>query len=127
MRASLTTGALLLALLASVAVARAQKTTEQFIPIGQSPGLSSIVTDIGAIAAADDTARTITLDPASGGRKVEVTERTRIWLDRSGLGRGSVEGRFIDLKVGRQVEVKYENDVRRANAEWIKVVPTNGG
>ncbi len=123
MRGSLTTGAVLLALLAGVPVIRAQKATEQFIPIGQSPGLSSIVTDIGAVAAADDTARTITLDPAAGGRRVEVTEQTRIWLDRSGLGKGSVEGRFIDLKAGRQVEVKYQDDTRREKAEWIKVVP----
>ena len=127
MRVSLTMGALLLALLAGTAAARAQKATEQFIPIGQSPGLSSIVTDIGAIAAANEAARTISLDRAAGGREVEVTERTRIWLDRSSLGRASLEGRFIDLKVGRQVEVKYEDDVRRANAEWIKVVPGDGG
>ncbi len=127
MRGSLTTGAVLLALLAGVPEVRAQKATEQFIPIGQSPGLSSIVTDIGAIAAADSSARTITLDQAAGGREVEVTERTRIWLDRSSLGRGSIEGRFVDLKVGRQVEVKYEDDTRRGNAQWIKVVPRSGG
>ena len=127
MRASLTTIALLIALLASVADGRAQKATEQFIPIGQSPGLSSIATDIGTIAAADPGSRTITLGPAASGRRLRVTEGTRIWLDRSGFGQTNRPGRFDDLETGQRVEVKYEDDTRRETAEWIKVVPRTGG
>ncbi len=125
MRASLTTIALVIALLASVADGRAQKATEQFIPIGQSPGLSSIATDVGTIAAADPGSRTITLDPS--GRRLRVTERTRIWLDRSGFGQTNRPGRFDDLEAGQRVEVNYEDDTRRETAEWIKVVPRTGG
>ena len=108
--------AVLAALLCS-APAQAQKTTEQFIPIGQSPGLSGKVTYLGTIDAADSATRSVMAD----GRSVEVTERTRIWLDRSGARQANVSGSFDDLQAGRRVEIKYEDEARRERAEWIKV------
>lgn len=113
--------AVLAALLCSTP-APAQKTTEQFIPIGQSPGLSGQVTYLGTIEAADSAARSVT----AGGRSVLVTERTRIWLDRSGAKRPSVAGSFDDLQAGRRVEIKYEDDARRERADWIKVEAAAG-
>lgn len=97
--------------------AHAQKATEQFIPIGQSPGLSGKYTYLGAIEAADSVARRIT----AGGGSVQVTERTRVWLDRSGAKQSNVAGSFDDLQAGRRVEIKYENEARRERADWIKV------
>lgn len=98
-----------------------QKMTEQFIPIGQSPGLSGTYTDVGQIEQVDVEGRTITLAGAGGGRVVAITGRTRIWLDRSKLQQTNVTGGFSDLREGRQVEVKYEDDERRQAAAWIKV------
>lgn len=117
--------AVLVPLLLGAQAAHGQKSTEQFIPLGQSPGLSATATDIAAISAVDADNRTITL-PTAGGRIVKVTERTRIWLDRSKLGQPNVSGAFEDLRVGRQVEVLYEDETRRQTAEWIKVVPQGG-
>ncbi len=108
--------AVLAALLWS-APAHAQKATEQFIPIGQSPGLSGEYTYLGAIEAADIVARSIT----AGGRSVQVTERTRIWLDRSGAKQPNLVGSFDDLRAGHRVEIKYEDEARRERADWIKV------
>jgi hypothetical protein len=102
--------AAMIALLSS-APALGQKATEQFIPIGQSPGLSGQYTSVGTIEAADATGRTISV----GGRSVQVTERTRIWLDFAAGG-------FDDLQPGRRAEVMYEDDARKEFAAWIKVV-----
>ena len=114
--------AALVAFLLSAPGAQGQKATEQFIPIGQSPGLSNVYTDLAAIAEVDADARTITL-PLAGGRRVKVTEGTTIWLDRSKNRQSNVVGGFEDLRVGLQVEVKYEDSQRREMAEWIKVAP----
>ncbi len=108
--------AVLVALLWS-APALAQKTTEQFIPIGQSPGLSGKYTYQGVIEAADSAVQSVT----AGGSSVQVTERTRIWLDRSSAKQPNVAGSFDDLQAGRRVEIKYEDDARKAFAAWIKV------
>ena len=120
-RGSIAVG-LLVAFLLITSPAQGQKAAEQFIPIGQSPGLSRIFTDIAAIAEVDADARTITL-PVAGGRSVKVTEATKIWLDRSKVRQTNLVGRFEDLRVGLQVEVKYEDSQRRETAEWIKVAP----
>lgn len=111
------------ALLWGPAAVEGQKLTEQFIPIGQSPGLSGRYSDIGEIEAVDLAARSIAL----GGRSIAVTARTRIWLDRSALRQANVSGGFADLRQGWRAEVKYEDDVRRETAEWIKVAPEPGG
>jgi len=124
MRKSLIALGAVIALLLGAPLALGQMMTEQFIPMGQSPGLSGKHTDLGEIKQVDVEGRTITLGGAAGGRAVAVTERTRIWLDRSKLQQTSVAGGFADLRKGRQVEVKYEDDERRQTAAWIKVEST---
>lgn len=110
------------ALLWRPAALEGQMMTERFIPIGQSPGLSSTTTDIGPIEAVDPAARHITL----AGRSTAVTPRTRIWLDRSALKQTTLTGDFADLRPGRRAEVKYEDEARRDSADWIKVAPEPG-
>jgi len=101
----------------------AQRSTEQFVPIGQSPGLSGIVTYTGEVAEIDPVARTITLrgttDP--GQVTVAVVRSTRVWLDRSSVGRSSLIGRFGDLVPGTVVEIHFQDPERRQIAAWIKV------
>jgi hypothetical protein len=111
------------ALLWDPTAAESQMMTEQFIPIGQSPGLSDKYTYIGEIESVDPAARRITL----GGRSIVVTARTRIWLDRSTLKQTNIAGGFVDLRPGRRAEVKYEDAARKERAEWIKVAPAPGG
>ena len=99
-----------------------QKATEQFIPIGESPGLSGQYTYIGALEAVDAVARTITIE----GRSVQVTAATRIWLDRSAAQLPNLSGSFEDLQPGRRVEIHYLDAEQRERAAWIKVVPSGG-
>jgi hypothetical protein len=109
-----------LALLAAPWVARAQKATEQFIPIGQSPGLSGRATVIGTVEAVDAAARTMTVNAGATSYRCALTDRTRIWIDRSAQRLSATTGRLADLQKGRRVEVKF-TDATRKTAEWVKV------
>lgn len=97
----------------------AQEATEQFIPVGRSPGLSGIQTVIGNVEAVDAEAATVTVE---GVPPVRITERTRIWLDRSQIGETSTVGTLEDVQVGRRIEVKFVDNEAREEADWIKVV-----
>ncbi|HET6921892.1 MAG TPA: hypothetical protein VFI16_01975 [Anaeromyxobacteraceae bacterium] len=114
-------GAILL--LAGATAASAQRLTEMYIPIGKSPGLSGKHTLIGTISAVDATARRITCSGEAGSTTVQVTERTRIWLDRTPAKLANLKGTLSDCRVGRRMEAKYVNNERKpgAEAEWIKV------
>jgi hypothetical protein len=104
--------------------ASAQKMTEQFIPIGQSPGLSGKATVIGKLQSVNAQEKTCAVAGPTGALNVKVTERTKIWLDRSKLQQPNLKGTFADLRPGATVEVKPEGQQRgvsSAPAEWIKV------
>lgn len=105
--------------------AHGQKATEMFIPIGQSPGLTSKISVIGTIDTIDSPAQTIAITGPSGRWSATTTDRTKIWLDKSKLRLPNQKGTFADLQTGRLVEVKYEDPDGRSSgkgpAEWIKV------
>ena len=104
-----------------------QKSTEMFIPIGKSPGLSDKYTSIGTVEQLDIQARTLTCKDTRGVTvQVAVDEKTRIWLDRSGLKLPNLYGSLVDCKQGVLVEVKYRNNERQpgAVADWIKIQAT---
>ena len=103
-----------------IPVAKAQQTTEQFIPIGKSPGISDKYSHIGAIVAVDHDAGTIDVQSNRGTRTFRVTESTRLWLDRSKGKRTNVIASYTDCKVGVTVEVMYLHD-DEATADWIKI------
>lgn len=113
--------ALLVVLLAGTSFAHGQAQAERYIPVGQSPGVSGKSTWIGTVEATDPKARTITVAAADRRYTVAVTERTRIWLDRSRLKQTALGGSYGDLQPGRRVEVKYGEARRAGIAEWIKV------
>jgi len=121
MRALLSGIGLAIALLGAISYAYGQKETELYIPIGQSPGLSQKYTSIGELAEVDPRAKTVTIADPAGRRTVKITEKTRIWLDRSKLKLTNLTGSFADLQQGRRVEVKYDDPQRREVAEWVKV------
>jgi len=110
----------LLVLALTATVAQGHEFTERYIPIGQSPGISGTQTMIGSIQAASAPARSLTMSVDGGQRAVTVTDRTRIWIDRSRSAQTNLRGGFADLQSGRRAEVKYD-DKNKALAEWIKV------
>ncbi len=120
MRTLLSVAGILVAMCA-ISHAHGQKATEQFIPIGQSPGVSLKYTSIGEIADVNAAARTVTIADPAGPQTVRVTDQTRIWLDRTKLKQSNLSGGFTDLQKGRRVEVKYADPARRDVAEWVKV------
>jgi hypothetical protein len=107
--------------------AHAQKATEMFIPIGQSPGLSGKHTLIARIEAVNPPTRTLTLKDESGMRTVRITDQTKIWLDRSKLQQPNRTGTFADCRVGSLAEIKFLQNERKEGGvvEWIKVQATN--
>jgi hypothetical protein len=107
--------------LAGPPAASAQKATEQFIPIGRSPGVSGKLSWIGEIVGTDLRRRTLTIGEAQGTRTVKITDKTRIFLDRSKLKQPNLTGSFADLKQGRRAEVKYEAGAQGHTADWVKV------
>jgi len=121
MRALLSGVGMAIALVAAASHAHGQRATEQYIPIGRSPGVSEKYSSIGPIAAVNPRDATITIADSAGARTVRITKKTRIWLDRTQLKRPNVTGRFADLRKGRRVEVKYVDPERRQVAEWVKV------
>jgi hypothetical protein len=111
-------------LAAALAGAAAQQATERFIPIGQSPGASNRTTVIGRLDAIEPGRRTLTVTSDAASRPAIVDNRTRIWLDRSKLGRQNVPATLADLKPGSRVEVKFADPAANV-AEWIKVEAAN--
>jgi hypothetical protein len=112
----------LCAVLALVAgSARAQRSTEQFIPIGLSPGISQKQTSIGTVESMNLRDLVVTVDESGTRRTVRLTPRTHIWLDRSKLKLPNLEGGPGDLQPGRRIEIKFENPVLRQVADWVKV------
>ena len=109
--------------LASMDVADGQQTTEQFIPIGQSPGLSGVVTYVGEIVAVNPAAGSLTMRRSGDADAVAVSvvDDTRIWLDRSSSGLPNVTGTFADLTVGSVAEIHFRDPDERRSAAWIKV------
>ena len=97
-----------------------QEATEQFIPIGYSPGISDKYSIIGIIVDVDQEAHTIVVDSNRGERMIRVTPMTRIWLDRSKQKRTNTVGSYSDCEAGRKVEVMHEHD-NESVADWIKI------
>ena len=108
-------------ILGITAIVSAEKATELYIPIGQSPGLSDSSNLIGRIHAVDYKNRSLTVDGASGRLTVHATEYTLIYLDKSKLRQPNQYGTFSDVKPSITVEVRFESGKRHRPAEWIKL------
>ena len=98
----------------------AQETTERFIPIGESPGVSGEDSVVGEIVAVDNQKQEVLV--SSGERRLtfKVEADTRIYLDRSDQRLENTETDFTACRVGRMVEIKpHEEDA--TTASWIKI------
>lgn len=108
-------------LLAAQSPGFAQKTTELYIPIGQSPGLSGKHTLVGKIVQVDARTNTLSMADAAGTYAVSTGPGTRIYLDKSKAGLPNSQGALTDCKAGDPIEVKFVDNARSKPAEWIKV------
>jgi hypothetical protein len=119
-KAVLVVTGVLITLLCNSSFSHGQKQTERFIPLGQSPGISGKYTTIGKIQAVNGQSRTLVIANESGTYTVKITDRTKIWLDRSKSKLSTIHVSMTDLKPGNLAEVKYEDENKHI-AEWIKV------
>jgi hypothetical protein len=100
---------------------QAEKETELYIPIGQSPGLSGKYTVMGKIDQVDPKNQTIKMSGPSGSYSVKLTRDTSIYLDRSKAQLPNTYGTLADCNTGDTVEVKFEDNSHNKPVEWIKV------
>jgi len=119
---------LALVMLAGLQLALAQKSTELYIPIGQSPGVSGVQTIIGAIESVNAAARSLIVTDERGSATVQINDATQIYLDQSALRTRNQTGSLDALQPERRVEVKFTESARQdqVTAEWIKVEMRQG-
>jgi hypothetical protein len=98
----------------------AQKTTELYIPLGQSPGLSGKHTLIGKIVQIDARNNTISMADAAGTHSVSMLPSTRVYLDRSKAGLPNSQGALTDCRAGDPVEVKFVDNARGKPANGLR-------
>ena len=98
----------------------AQVTTERYIPIGQSPGVSGKYSYVGRIVAMDESSHLMTVEDSKGRHQIKVTGKTQIWLDRNKSKRRNTTASYEDCEVGRRVEVMYTHEDKKV-AKWIKI------
>lgn len=102
----------------------AQKATEVFIPIGQSPGVSGISSVIGTIASCDLASGMLTIATGDGQQHTaRLTRDMKIYLDKSAAKEAGTLGSPSDCQTGRRSEVKYayEGGTRTGRADWVKI------
>jgi hypothetical protein len=104
-----------------VALAFGQQVTERFIPIGQSPGVSSKMSIMGTVESVDAAKRTLMVTGQAGAQTWQITDKTQIWTDRSAKKEQNQTGTLGDLQKGRKVEIKPGQGDAKATAVWIKV------
>ena len=114
------------ATIALAGAAAAHPATEQFIPIGQSPGPGVVQGTAGAVVepSAADGEPVVAVENNSGAElgAYVVTEHTRIYIDRSAQGLPNLVGTIDDVQPGSVIEVRIA-DPQTREAEWIKVRP----
>ncbi len=110
-----------IALIVSAPISFGHKQTEQFIPIGQSPGLSDKYTFIGIIKKVDMRNKLLKIKGEDETRQVRFNTKTRVWLDRSKIKMTNLRGDPRQFRQGQRIEVKYTDAKRKRDVEWIKV------
>ena len=110
--------------LGCLAQVHGQEMTEMYIPIGQSPGVSGKSSLIGTIDSVNLQKQTLAVSGLTGIQAVVLTERTRIWLDRTQARLSNQVGTLANLQKGLKVEVKFRDADQKRIAEWVKVQVT---
>src|SRR5262245_51028360 len=110
--------ATLAASLALTSAAIAHPATEQFIPIGESPGPGVVAGTAGAVAEPSTAGGDpiVSVQAASGSElgAYAVTPQTRVYIDRSAQGLPNLVGTIADVQPGRVIEVRIADPETRA-------------
>ena len=101
-----------------LSVSPAQKATERYIPLGESPGISENESIVGTIATVDYETMSVQIRNGGKSKTVRMSDTTRYYLDRSKSRLPNRLGTIYDCKVGLLVEVKYLAD---STVDWIKI------
>ncbi len=99
----------------------AQKETEVFIPLGQSPGVSGKLCVMGKVGTVSSHDSTLILGLEGGLLTSRMNGQTKIYLDKSKLKLTSTKGSLADIKPGLMIEIKYVDNKPGGLIEWIKV------
>ncbi len=110
--------------LGCLAQVHGQEMTEMYIPIGQSPGVSGKSSLIGTIDSVNLQKQTLAVSGLTGIQAVVLTDRTRVWLDRTQARLSNQVGTLANLQKGLKVEVKFRDADQNRVAEWVKVQVT---
>lgn len=110
---------IILALLV-VPAAQAHRMTEQYIPIGQSPGISGKYSTIGVIEDYDPVTHAVRVRSDAGMVTYSMNEQTSIYIDRNASKRTNLKGSYSDCTPGRRVEIMHRFD-QEGVALWVKV------
>ena len=110
--------------LGCLAPVHGQEMTEMYIPIGRSPGVSGKSSLVGAIDSVNLQKQTLAVSGPSGIQAVVLTDRTRIWLDRTQVRLPNQSGTRANLQKGLRVEVKFRGADQKRVAEWVKLQVT---
>lgn len=101
--------------------AQAQKETEIYIPIGESPGISGIVSVTGTI----DSIFQVSLDSfvvtLKGGISFRTNTLTTVYLDKSLIPAKNEKGSLSGLSKNQFIEIKFRGNDPSEAAEWIKI------
>lgn len=105
-------------LMIATGVVNAQQSTERYIPIGSSPGVSSDESFIGMITEIDYADHKMEITGTEGTMSVAPTDSTRYFLDRTKRKKSNQTATFRDCEVGVKVEIKTNAD---GTIDWIKI------
>ncbi len=98
-----------------------QEMTEKYIPVDAYPQLAGKHAAVGIILSVDEKKRTFVLRGDSDTKTIQVSDKTKIWLDRSLRKESNQDGSFADLKVGLKAEVRVFGPKQMTTAKWVKV------
>jgi len=104
----------------SFATGQAQQTTEKFIPIGMSPGVSGKSSYQGNITEVNVAAKSFSMQIDGDSKVISFAPTTRIWLDRSKSKKPNLDGEPGALETGSKVEVMMDPK-DPTKAAWIKI------
>ena len=111
-----------LPMLALTPAARAHRATERYIPIGASPGVSGKLSVIGTVEEMNALEEWMRIKDGEKTLTIKCNEKTRFWLDRTGIKKTNVVGSITDCMYGRRMEVRFVDDDHGACvAAWIKI------
>jgi hypothetical protein len=96
--------------------------TERYIPIGYWNSVGVAGTYLGTVTDVAPQAQALSFVEDGRTKSIRITDKTRIYIDRSHFGQKNLQGSRADVLAGRQMEIRLAKD---GTAEWIKIRADN--